>query len=300
MKKQKSKLPLVSIIVNCLNGSQFLLSALKSIKNQTYKNFEVIFWDNQSTDNSKKILKSIKDKRFKYFLAEKKTTLYKARNLAISKSKGELISFIDTDDIWDKHKLALQVPLFKDKDVGVVYSKLWILNNKNKKKKLYIKKNLPEGYIFDQLIKNYYVGIITTVIRKKIFLKIKMKFNQNFTHIGDFDLFLKISKISKFKPVQKPLATWRTHDNNLTIIEKNKSIIELEFWLKKNKNKLNKTNYLHIKSLIDFRKMIYFRINNKYLKCLKIFFSYHNFKTSIKKVFIVSLPVVILRKLFWY
>ena len=127
-----------------------------------------------------------------------------------------------------------------------------------------------------------------------------MKFNQNFTHIGDFDLFLKISKISKFKPVQKPLATWRTHDNNLTIIEKNKSIIELEFWLKKNKNKLNKTNYLHIKSLIDFRKMIYFRINNKYLKCLKIFFSYHNFKTSIKKVFIVSLPVVILRKLFWY
>ena len=300
MKKQKSKLPLVSIIVNCLNGSQFLLSALKSIKNQTYKNFEVIFWDNQSTDNSKKILKSIKDKRFKYFLAEKKTTLYKARNLAISKSKGELISFIDTDDIWDKHKLALQVPLFKDKDVGVVYSKLWILNNKTKKKKLYIKKNLPEGYIFDQLIKNYYVGIITTVIRKKIFLKIKMKFNQNFTHIGDFDLFLKISKISKFKPVQKPLATWRTHDNNLTIIEKNKSIIELEFWLKKNKNKLNKTNYLHIKSLIDFRKMIYFRINNKYLKCLKIFFSYHNFKTSIKKVFIVSLPVVILRKLFWY
>ena len=97
MKKRK---PLVSIIVNCYNGSEFLREALRSLKMQTYKNFEVIFWDNRSTDDSKKIFNSLKDKRFRYFLASKRTPLYCARNLAIKKSKGQFISFLDADDLW--------------------------------------------------------------------------------------------------------------------------------------------------------------------------------------------------------
>tara|TARA_B100001094_G_C18028679_1_gene718929 strand:+ start:80 stop:979 length:900 start_codon:yes stop_codon:yes gene_type:complete len=299
MKKIFHKKPLVSVIINCLNGSEFLIQALKSVKKQTYKNFEVIFWDNKSSDNSKKIFNSLKDKRFKYFLSNKRTTLYEARNLAIAKSKGEFISFIDTDDIWDKKKLELQMPLFEDQEVGVVYSKLWVLNNLTGKKKLYIKGNLPSGNIFNELIKNYYVGIITTIVRKKALSKIK-KFNKKFTHIGDFDLFLKISRFSKFAPVQKPLATWRTHEKNLTIIEKDKAIFELETWLKMNKKILSSNNFLHIKSLIDFRKMIYYRINSKYFKCLKYFFRNHNLKVTIKKIFIVTLPIIVLKRLFWY
>ena len=300
MKKKLNKKPLVSIIVNCLNGSEFLYLALKSIKDQTYKNFEIIFWDNKSSDNSKSIFKSFRDKRFKYFLSKKRTTLYEARNLALLKAKGEFISFIDTDDLWNKNKLQLQIPLFNDRNVGVVYSKLWILNNTSGKKKIYIKGDLPGGYIFDKLIKNYYVGIITTIIRKKTLLKLDRKFNKEYTHIGDFDLFLRISKISKFIPVQKPLATWRTHGKNLTIIEKNKSIFELESWLKKNKRSLSENNYLHVKSLIDFRKMIYFRMNSQYLNCLKIFFNVHNLKVSLKKIIIIFLPIIILKKIFWY
>lgn len=66
------KKPLVSIIMNCLNGQEFLEDALKSVLNQTYKNWELIFWDNKSTDNSEKILKSFKDKRIKYYFAKKK------------------------------------------------------------------------------------------------------------------------------------------------------------------------------------------------------------------------------------
>ena len=63
VKKDNSELlmnrkPLVSIIMNCLNGEEFLKFALESILNQTYKNWELIFWDNKSTDNSAKILKS--------------------------------------------------------------------------------------------------------------------------------------------------------------------------------------------------------------------------------------------------
>ena len=78
----------VSIIINCLNGETYLKNCLKSIFNQTYKNWEVIFCDNQSKDDSKKIFHSFNNKKFKYFKTNKFLTLYAARNFAISKSKG--------------------------------------------------------------------------------------------------------------------------------------------------------------------------------------------------------------------
>ena len=54
--------PLISIIINCFNGEKYLNEALKSILNQTYKNWEIIFWDNQSRDSSEKVFKQYKDK----------------------------------------------------------------------------------------------------------------------------------------------------------------------------------------------------------------------------------------------
>ena len=68
MKKIQNRLaPLVSIIMNCYNGQKYLREAVQSVINQTYKNWEIIFWDNQSKDKSSQILKSFKDKRIKYF-----------------------------------------------------------------------------------------------------------------------------------------------------------------------------------------------------------------------------------------
>ena len=58
---------LISIIVNCFNGERFLAEALESVINQTYQNWELIFWDNQSVDNSSEIIKSYKHPNFNYF-----------------------------------------------------------------------------------------------------------------------------------------------------------------------------------------------------------------------------------------
>ena len=64
---------LVSIIMNCHNGETFLNLAIKSVLNQTYKKWELIFWDNNSSDNSAKIFHSFKDKRLKYYFKKKKS-----------------------------------------------------------------------------------------------------------------------------------------------------------------------------------------------------------------------------------
>ena len=61
-------LPLVSIIMNCYNGEKYLAQSLQSIISQTYENWEIIFWDNLSSDNSKKILNGFNDKKNKIFL----------------------------------------------------------------------------------------------------------------------------------------------------------------------------------------------------------------------------------------
>ena len=89
--------PLISIIVNCFNGEKYLKRTLESIIKQTYNNWEVVFWDNQSSDNSKKIFSEFKDKRFKYYFSKEHTSLYKARNEAIKISNGDIIAFLDTD-----------------------------------------------------------------------------------------------------------------------------------------------------------------------------------------------------------
>ena len=87
--------PLISIIVNCYNGERFLKESILSILNQTYQNFEIIFWDNLSTDKSKKIIFSFSDSRIKYYSSKTHLKLYKARNEALKNAKGELISFKD-------------------------------------------------------------------------------------------------------------------------------------------------------------------------------------------------------------
>ena len=79
--------------MNCHNGEKYLKNSIKSVLNQSYKFWELIFFDNQSKDKSKKIVLSFKDKRIKYFRSKKINSLYEARNLAISKQKVNMYVF---------------------------------------------------------------------------------------------------------------------------------------------------------------------------------------------------------------
>ena len=129
--------PLVSVIMNCFNGEKYLRDAIDSVISQTYKNWEIIFWDNQSNDKSAKIFKDYKDGRLKYYLAASHIEiLYKARNYALKKANGEFIAFLDVDDWWLLEKLEKQISLFDDPEVGLVYGNVWLFFEKQIKKNL--------------------------------------------------------------------------------------------------------------------------------------------------------------------
>ena len=160
------KNPLVSIIMNCHNGELFLEQSLKSVFLQSYKNWELIFWDNKSKDQSKKILIKFKDKRVKYYYSKKFNSLYNSRNLAIKKAKGKYITFLDTDDFWHKEKLNNQLNFLINNNFKVCCTNFYMLNQKDNKKIKFIKKN-KKKLTTQNLLKRYEVGILTVMIEKK-------------------------------------------------------------------------------------------------------------------------------------
>lgn len=207
---------LVSVIMNCHNGATFLKEAIQSVLNQKYKRWELIFWDNNSTDNSAKIFKNFKDKRLKYFFRKKKVSLYESRNSAIKMAKGEFIAFLDADDVWLPNKLLLQIKKFKDPKVGLVYGKYLKVNDYSflKRKQLIAKKDLPEGYITNNLFKFYGVGLLTIVLRKK-FLNKRQIFKTQYNYLGDLDFVLRFSLKHKFAAIQKIIGVYRQHDSQM-------------------------------------------------------------------------------------
>ena len=296
----KNKDKLVSIILNCFNGEEYLKHALKSITNQSYQNWELIFWDNKSSDKSKQIFDSFKNKKFKYFLAKKHTSLYAARNLAISKAKGNFISFIDADDLWEKDKLKKQIKLFEDQKVAVVYGNSWIRKEKINKKKIFIKYEMKDGLIHNDLIKSYNVGILTAVIKKKFKVKKKKIFNDKYNIIGDFDFFINLSKKNIFKVVQEPVATYRIHEKNLSLLKKNVEIIEYEDWLKNNKKNISEENFQIIKKKILQLKFMNIKFKKNFFDTM--FFLIKNSKSilNLKNIVILLLAKNILKKIMWF
>ena len=126
------KYPLVSVIMNCHNSQKYLKQSISSVINQSYKNWEIILWDNKSTDKSREIVKSFKNKKIKYFFSKKLTKLGKARNLAVKKAKGKYVAFIDTDDTWPKNKLKIQMNFLKKISLKFVLQILIIFIKKPK------------------------------------------------------------------------------------------------------------------------------------------------------------------------
>jgi len=229
--------------MNCHNGEIFLKESINSVINQTYKNWELIFWDNFSNDRSKEILLKFSDNRIKYYHAEKFTPLYEARNLAIKKASGEFISFLDTDDWWSLTRIEKQVEFFlKNKNLDVVYANYYYFYNKTKTKKIVSKKNLPEGKITRELLNNYNIGgILTALCKKKIFQT--KQFIGQYEIIGDFDFFVDVSLNNFFGCIQEPLACYRVHGSNISLKKIHLHIQELEDWIKTNKFKDHFKNY---------------------------------------------------------
>jgi glycosyltransferase involved in cell wall biosynthesis len=212
------KTPLISIIINTHNDVEYIEEAIDSALNQTYQNFEIILYDNASEKKVFDVAQKYKDKII-YRRSESFLTLGAARNAAIAESKGEFITFLDADDIFFPQKLEMQLPLFSDPEVGLVYSNTSHLIKKESSwvDEVLHMKPMPDGYIFSDLLKGNFIPFNTAVIKRTVLTDDSSKwFNESFDFCTDYDLFLRISYKYKVKYVNEPLGKWRIHGSNYT------------------------------------------------------------------------------------
>jgi glycosyltransferase involved in cell wall biosynthesis len=219
--------------MNCYNGDKFLCEAIDSALKQTYSNLEIIFWDNASTDNTANLVKAYNDPRVKYFRGEKNVPLYHARNFALEKCNGEFIAFLDIDDLWSEDKLEKQIPLFNNPKVGIVFSDTYFLKDGKIIHQYFKSKKPHRGHCFNELIKDYFLSLETVIVRKKCFEDWKEGFDERFNHIGDSEMFIRMSYYWDLDFVDEPLGVWRVHATSLSFKNQQGFYQETELMIKK-------------------------------------------------------------------
>jgi glycosyltransferase involved in cell wall biosynthesis len=227
------KQPLVSVLMNCYNGETHLRKAIESVLAQTYENWELIFWDNQSTDSSRAIVQSYHDPRIRYFLAPSHTSFSHARILASNQIKGEWIAVLDSDDYWLVNNLNTKLGIGDiEPDVGLIYSRCIIDRSRIQRNSSVHPRSLtlPQGRIFQHLLRANFIPGHTTLYRTRLFQS-----------VGGFDdyliceylLALKIAKVAKVCAQDCITAVYRQHDLNLSfanesdIFSERRKLVEL-------------------------------------------------------------------------
>lgn len=209
--------PGVSVIMNCLNCAKYLREAIDSVYAQTYTNWEIIFWDNVSTDDSAEIAKSY-DGKLRYFCGEATVPLGHARNLAIENARGKCIAFLDCDDMWLPEKLEKQMELLeKNPDVMLVYSNSCTVDHGGDVLKISFDSGKPaRGEIFNELLSHYnFIPLLTVVIRKDVLDEVGL-FDNRYNVAEEYDLFLRIAYKHPVDYVEEPLARYRVHESNVS------------------------------------------------------------------------------------
>ncbi len=207
------------MIINCLNGERYVREALDSVFAQTHLDWEIVFWDNHSSDGTAAIARSYGE-RVRYFRGEDTVPLGRARNLAIREAKGDLVAFLDADDIWLPRKLEKQVPLFAtNREVGLVFCDTIFFTDRGDIGPLYRNRKPPRGRVFRELLSDYFLSMETVVLRRAVLSSLGEWFDDAFTVAEEKDLFLRIACRWELDWVDEPLAKWRIHDASHTRFE---------------------------------------------------------------------------------
>jgi teichuronic acid biosynthesis glycosyltransferase TuaG len=204
---------LVSIIIPYYKKKKFFQKTVKSIKKQSYKNFEVILiFDDTDKSDLNFINHNLKNfKKKKIIINKKNQGVGISRNLGLKKSKGKFIAFLDADDVWHKDKIKKQVNFMKENKIDFSFCSYFIIQQNDK----VIKKiTAPKKITYEKLLTACDIGLSTVMISSKLiriakFSAIKTK--------EDYLLWLKLSKKNiRMLGFNKTLVRWRKTDNSLS------------------------------------------------------------------------------------
>lgn len=240
----------VSVIIPVYNGADFLNQAVNHVLEQNYQPLEIIIIDDGSTDNTAEIANQLKDK-ICYF-HQNNNGPASARNLGLKKAKGNVIAFLDVDDLWSANKLELQVNyLANHPEIDIVQG--MIVKQVIETNRL----NINDFSILETSLPYHYINLGSATYRKSVFQEVGL-FDESMRFAEDVDWFIRAweQRINK-SVIDDVTLYYRIHEDNMT---KGKSLIELGFIRvhKKHLNRLrqSKTNLKQLSegfpSMIDY------------------------------------------------
>jgi glycosyltransferase involved in cell wall biosynthesis len=212
-------MPLVSVIMNVRNGASFLREALDSVLAQTFVDWELIVWDDCSTDNSAQIVSQYRDPRIRYFLSPEDTPLGKARDSAIRRASGEWLAFLDQDDVWLPRKLEMQMAL-AGTGVGIIYGRTVMFDARHGNRRDYDYAHefvaLPEGNIFTQLFADGCFLAMSSAVLRRSAVEDVGRIPPAIEVIPDYYLYAAVARHYQARAVQDVICRYRLHPGSMS------------------------------------------------------------------------------------
>jgi glycosyltransferase involved in cell wall biosynthesis len=273
-------LPLVTVIINCYNGALYLREAIESVYAQTHPNWEVVFWDNASTDNSGEIAQSY-DSRIRYFRGEENIPLGAARNRAMAQVRGDFVGFLDCDDIWLPDKIERQVKAMSDGISALCYGGIIEIDSRGRE----IGRAVPcgkSGYLFERLLSHFDIHLPTAFIRKSSLDESGLVFDGKVTASEEYCLFMQLAVGRPFAVINDVLAKYRIHDGALTNKSISKWADEREYTLEQIKKNHPEIELKFARGFKDayargrYYRARYFMSSNDRMKAIKEMFAIFN------------------------
>ncbi|MBI2608792.1 MAG: glycosyltransferase [Deltaproteobacteria bacterium] len=206
-------MPKVSIIIPTHNRALFVKEAIQSILCQTFQDFELIVVDDGSHDHTFETLHTFKDKMIYHY--QKNKGVSAARNKGISLAKGDWVCFLDSDDLWTKEKLQIQLKETENSGFLVSYTEeIW--HRKGKRVNPKDKHQKFSGYIYEKCLPLCIISSSSVMIHKSVFGKAGF-FDESLPACEDYDLWLRISAHFPIHLIRKPLIIKRNgHEEQLS------------------------------------------------------------------------------------
>jgi glycosyltransferase involved in cell wall biosynthesis len=225
-------MPFVSVIMNVRNGASTLREALESVLAQTFNDWELVVWDDRSTDESAQIIAEYKDPRIRYLRSPDETSLGKARDNAIRHAAGTWLAFLDQDDIWLPHKLETQMAL-ADESAGLIYGRTVRFYSGGLERdydQAHEFKLLPEGDIFNQLFTDSCFIAMSSAVFRRTAVEAIGGIPDAVQIIPDYWLYLAVARRYPVRAAQQVVCRYRMHAANmsrLTAFKMNEEVLWL-------------------------------------------------------------------------
>ena len=214
----KPKPPVVSVIMPAYNVAGFIAAAIESVLKQTYTHWELLVIDDGSTDATPEVIGRCRDGRIRRFRTSNRG-LAAARNYGLTRARGELIAFLDSDDLWFPDKLDVQVGVLeRERNVGLVYSNVWRISESGRRlgMRRFALSRLPQGSCLDSLlVRNGVIAPSTVMLRRSVIEKAGT-FEPTLRAVEDWDLWWRAALYFDFRYLARPLAAYRIRTGALT------------------------------------------------------------------------------------